>query len=112
MSKINGRKKSVGVRTKSQFRKELEKILPKSIANRPKIAYQAPRGKSFFYNNKFSKSAEELADNYDNIDLINKNAFISLEKKIVNEFSSNIQVLRENMAYIMAQKSIVGLNKI
>ncbi len=111
MSKINGRKKSVGVRTKSQFRKELEKILPKSIANRPKIAYQAPEARAFFYNNKFSKSAEELADNYDNIDLINKNAFISLEKKIVNEFSSKRLGFRENMAYIMAQ-SIVGLNKI
>ncbi len=100
ISRIPSKEKALGIKTKSLFRKELHNILPDKIGERPKVAYQAPEARSFFYNNKKSKESERLLD--EDLNLINKENIKNLDKKIVMS-SSNRLGFRENMGYIIAQ---------
>lgn len=100
--KIGSKKLAPGISSKKLLRKSFLKIIPEEILFRPKTAYQAPEARAFI-NNKFkSEIIEEILDNINNLELINKNNFLSLISKLQDDNASNRFGFRENMAFTMA----------
>ena len=61
--------------------------------------------KCFLDNNFTSDEAIFLNDISKDIDIINHKNLLNLNKKIINEYSSNRLGFRENMAYIMCMSA-------
>ena len=87
MCRIPTNKKAIGIKAKSLFRNELSKYLPKELANRPKIAYQAPEARAFYPEGIRHQKAQKLLDRVDKITIINKNNLLNLDSKIIKSGS-------------------------
>jgi len=90
------------IRSKDLLRKSFLNKLPDQIIYRPKIAYQAPEAKSFIDSTFTSEPAQELIENLNQLDLINKKNFQILLNKIKNPDFSETLGFRDNMSFIMA----------
>ena len=105
MAKIADNSKTLGIQSKSLFRKAMSDSLPNSVTKRTKVAYQAPEAKCFLNNDYMSDEAIFLNDTAKKVDIINYKNLLNLNKKITNKFSSDRLGFRENMAYIMSMSA-------
>ena len=105
MAKIADNSKTLGIQSKSLFRKAMSDSLPNSVTKRTKVAYQAPEAKCFLNNDYMSDEAIFLNDTAKKVDIINHKNLLNLNRKITNKFSSDRLGFRENMAYIMSMSA-------
>ena len=105
MAKILDSQKTIGIQSKSLFRKTMSNLLPASVTNRPKVAYQAPEAKSFLSSSYKTEESMFLNEVAPALDVLNHQNLKNLNEKISNEFSSDRLGFRENMAYIMSMSA-------
>ena len=101
MARIKDNQKTKGIKSKSLFRTAMKDLLPASISQRPKVAYQAPEAKCFLSHKHKTPEAELLTKKAVSIDILNHKNLSNLELKISNEYSSERLGFRENMSYMM-----------
>ena len=112
ISKINTKELAPGMNSKMLFRNSFRDILPNEIINRPKTAYQAPEARSFINEQFTSEIVNNLLDNLNRLEFVDKKNFLNLIAKLKDPYSSRRIGFRENMAFIMVMSYFALTNSL
>ena len=102
MSQVQSKTKLSNLKLKNFLRDSFSKLIPKEIAERPKIAYQAPEATAFFSANKYHPIVNEFMDDLKKNDNFNREAFENLILKFKDGNINQRIGFRENTAFIIA----------